>query len=152
MLEGKEADKDSYNSMKLSEKEVYVRDRGGNEWEQVMKGGYWEASGSKKKKTHKDSLGGTDGEGWEDNAKSPKTGSLEVVVRFEGEGGVKEMEPLQLTKIIRAKVGEVKYVRVQGNGNLLIECDQVEKARKLLCAGKVKVSKIKNWREETQWG
>lgn len=34
VMEGKEIGRDSYNSMELSEEEVYGSDRGGNEWEQ----------------------------------------------------------------------------------------------------------------------
>lgn len=41
----------------------------------------------------------------------PKAVLLNVVVRFMGEGGVKEVDPLKLTKIIREQVGEVKRER-----------------------------------------
>lgn len=46
---------------------------------------------------------------------------LNVVVRFKGK--LKKVDPLKLTKIIRGQVGEVKYVRVLGDGNLLIGCN-----------------------------
>lgn len=39
--------------------------------------------------------GGTDSEGWEDETKNPKTGSLHVMVRFEGEGRIKKTDPLK---------------------------------------------------------
>ena len=37
--------------------------------------------------------------------------------------GVNKLEPLKLTKIMRAQVGEIKYVRVLKDGNLLIGCN-----------------------------
>ena len=54
------------------------------------------------------------------------------------------MDPLKITKIIRAQVGEVKYAKVLGDGNLLIGCNtetQVEKAREMVSGGKMKVTK-----------
>lgn len=50
----------------------------------------------------------------EDKGISSNRGSFNVVVRFEGEGGVKKIDPLKLTKIIRAQGCEVKFVRVLG--------------------------------------
>ena len=73
-----------------------------------------------------------------------KKESLNVVVRFDGEGGVKKMDPLTITKIIRTQVGEGKYAKVLGDGNLLTGCNtetQVEKARKMVSVGKMKVTK-----------
>lgn len=52
--------------------------------------------------------------------RAPKAGLLNVVVRFEMEGGVKKVDPMKLTKIVRWQVGEVKHTRVFGDGNLLI--------------------------------
>ena len=39
-----------------------------------------------------------------------------MVVRFE-EGGVKKLDPLKLTQIIRRQVGEVRHARVLEDGN-----------------------------------
>ena len=44
-------------------------------------------------------------------------------MRFDGNEGVKKMDPLKLTKILRGQVGEVKYARVLGDGNLLIDVE-----------------------------
>lgn len=55
------------------------------------------------------------------------------------------MDPLKLTKIIREKVGEVKYARILGDGNLLVGCNnevQMEKAKKMSCVGKIKIVKV----------
>ena len=132
-MEGKEGDGDSSNR-EMSEEEEYEIDKGGSGWEQVGRGGRSRrASGIKRKKEDKDSLEGTESEGQGEEAKSGRKGSLNVVVRFEGEGGVKKMDPLKITKIIRAQVGEVKYAKVLGDGNLLIGCNtetQVDKAKR----------------------
>lgn len=138
-VEGKEVCEDSYNSMELSEEEAHGSDEGNSEWKKMGKGG--EGGSRKRKKQDKDSQGGTDNGGREEKANNPKTGSLfVVVVRFEGGGGVKKMDPLKLKKIIRAQVGEVKYARVPGDGNTE---KQVDKARKILSV-KVKVGKLES--------
>jgi len=67
-----------------------------------------------------------------------------VVVRFE-EPGVKGLDPLKLTKIIKNQVGEVKYARILNDGNLLIGCsseEQIGKALKLQVVGKTMVVKV----------
>jgi len=77
------------------------------------------------------------------------------VVRFESEGGVKKMDPLKITKIFRTQVGEVKYAKVLGDGNLLIGCNtktQVEKARKMVSVGKMKVTKTVRVGEQRTFG
>lgn len=59
-----------------------------------------------------------------------KAGLLNVVIF---EGGVKKLELLTLTNVIRTQVWEVKYGRIVGDGNLLIGCNhevQMEKAKK----------------------
>lgn len=144
-VEGKEVCEDSYNSMELSEEEAHGSDEGDSEWKKMGKGG--EGGSRKRKKQDKDSQGGTDSGEREEKANNPKTGSLfVVVVRFEGGGGVKKMDPLKhKKKIIRAQVGEVKYARVLGDGNTE---KQVDKARKILSVGKLK---SESWRAEIPW-
>lgn len=115
-----------------------------SDWEEVgrMHRDKKEASRKRKKKGCVSS-NGTESE--EDEGKEPKIRLLNVVVRFEGEGGVKKMDPLKLTKIIREKVGEVKYARILGDGNLLVGCNnevQMEKAKKMSCVGKIKIVKV----------
>lgn len=66
----------------------------------------------KDKKSFESSFEETDSEGKADNARKLKEASMNVVVRFEGADGVKRVDPLKLTKIIRTQVGEVKYARV----------------------------------------
>lgn len=96
-VEGKEVGEDSYNSMELSEEEAHGSDDGDSEWKKMGKGG--EGGSRKRKKQDKDSQGGTDSGEREEKANNPKTGSLfVVVVRFEGGGGVKKMDPLKLKK------------------------------------------------------
>ncbi|XP_041927035.1 uncharacterized protein LOC121690512 [Alosa sapidissima] len=66
------------------------------------------------------------------------------VVRFDEDGGVKSIDPINLTKIIKNQVGEVKYARILSDGNLLIGCvseEQVGRAEKLQTVGKTKVVK-----------
>ena len=68
-----------------------------------------------------------------------------VVVRFEGVSGVKAMDPLKLTKILKNQVGAVNNAKVLDDGNLLIGCiseEQVVKAMKLHEVGKAKVAKV----------
>ncbi|XP_045913420.1 uncharacterized protein LOC123975742 [Micropterus dolomieu] len=115
-----------------------------SDWEEVgrMHRDKKEASRKRKKKGCVSS-NGTESE--EDEGKEPKIRLLNVVVRFEGEGGVKKMDPLKLTKIIREKVGEVKYARILGDGNLLVGCNnevQMEKAKKMSCVGKIKIVRV----------
>ena len=67
-----------------------------------------------------------------------------AVVRFE-EPGVKSLDPLKLTKIIKNQVGEVKYARVLNDGNLLVGCnseEQIERALKMQVVGKAVVVKV----------
>lgn len=69
-----------------------------------------------------------------------------VVVRFE-EPGVKSLDPLKLTKIIKNQVGEVKYARILNDGNLLIGCnseEQVGRALKIQAVGRAVVVKVVN--------
>ncbi len=61
--------------------------------------------------------------------------------RFEGEGGIKKIDPIKLTKIIKEQIGEVKYARILGDGNLLIGCNTKSKWRRLTNVGKIKVLK-----------
>lgn len=99
----------------------------------------------KRKKNYSDSLGGTESEGREVEVNNLRSELFNVVVRFEGEGGVKKTDPLKLTNIIKAQIGEVKYARVLGDGNLLIGCSsekQMEKAKRMSSVGKVKVAKV----------
>ena len=126
--------------------------KGGSGWEQVGRGGRsGRASGIKRKKEDKDSLEGTESQGQGEEAKSGRKGSLNVVVRFEGEGGVKKMDPLKITKKKpkkRARVGEVKYAKVLGDGNVLIGCNtetQVDKAKKMVSVEKMKVTNSESW-------
>lgn len=77
--------------------------------------------GRRKSWKNKDSrAGGWGSEGSEGEEKHQKAGLLKVVVRFEGEGGVKTFDLLKLPKNIVVQVGQVKYVKVIGDGNLLI--------------------------------
>lgn len=111
-MEGKEIEGDSYNSMEMSGEDCEI-DQRRSEWEQRGRGGRSRrASGRKRKKEDKDSVEGTESEGQGDQVKNGKKEALNVVVRFEGEGGVKKMDPIKITKIIRAQVGEVKYAKV----------------------------------------
>lgn len=50
---------------------------------------------------------------------------LIVLVRFEGEGDVKKVDPFNLPTFIRGQVGKVKYGGFLRYGNLLIECNTV---------------------------
>lgn len=142
---GKKMEGDSYNSMGMSEEEEWEIGEGGSKWEQVRRGEKGrKASEKKRKKNDKESLESTESEGQGEEVNSGKKESLNVVVRFDGEGGIKKMDPLTITKIIRTQVGEVKYAKVLGDGNLLIGCNtetQVEKARKMVSIGKMKVTK-----------
>lgn len=119
---------------------------GESEWEDVVKGSrVKKLARHKRKKNDSDSLGGTESEGREVEVNDLRTEMFNVVVRFEGEGGVKKTDPLKLTKIIKAQIGEVKYAKVLGDGNLLIGCSsgkQIEKAKKMSSVGKVKVAKV----------
>lgn len=66
-----------------------------------------------------------------------------VVVRFV-EPGVRSLDPLKLTKIIKKQVGKVKYARILNDGNLLIGCsseEQIGKALKMQAVGGVTVVK-----------
>lgn len=108
-------------------------------WTDVRK----KASQRKRKKKTDSSSGGTESE--EEIGREKREGIPNVVVRFEGEDGVKKLSPLKLTKIVRDCIGEVKYVRVLGDGNLLVGCsneEQVGKAKKLSSLGNIKVSKV----------
>lgn len=108
------------------------------EWETV---GAWGSPRKSSRKRRKNNTGGSENE----DKEPEKEISLNVVVRFEGEGGVKKIEPLKLTKIIRAQVGEVKYARVLEDGNMLIGCNseaQVEKAMKMNKIDKIKIIKV----------
>ena len=67
-----------------------------------------------------------------------------VVVRFEN-GGVKGMDPMRLTNVLKSQIGAIQNARVLEDGNLLIGCvseDQVVKAGRLQCVGKAKVVKV----------
>lgn len=86
------------------------------EWEQDVR--------ARSKREDKSSQRGSDSDRREREAMNPVPGILHVVVRFEGEGVAKNMDPLKLTKIMRAQVGEIKYVRVLKDGNLLIGCKE----------------------------
>lgn len=115
-----------------------------SEWEEVgrMCRDKKEASRKRKKKGCVSS-NGTESE--EDEGKEPKIRLFNEVVRLKGEGGVKRIDPLKLTKIIKEKVGEVKYARILGDGNLLVGCNneiQVEKGKKMSCVGKIKIVKV----------
>lgn len=119
-------------------------DRREGEWEEVVRGNRI-GKVSRPKCKQRPSSGRTKSEGREGEEKEPKGGLMNVVVRFEGEEGVKKIDPLKLSKVIRRQVGEVKYARVLGDGNLLIGCSteaQMEKAKKMSNIGKIKVSKV----------
>lgn len=65
---------------------------------------------------------------------------MTVMVRFEGEGEVKKMDPLKSLEGILEK-----YDRVLGDGNLLIGCssqEQMGKAKKMIDIGNIKISKV----------
>lgn len=67
-----------------------------------------EAQGSTKVSDHerkKNNTGGSESRESEDNGPE-KVVSLNVVTRFEGEGGVKKIDLLKLTKIVRAQLGK----------------------------------------------
>lgn len=84
-------------------------------------------------------------EGSEEREKIMKEGIINVVSRFEGEGGIKKADPIKLPKIIKGQIVDVKYARILGDGNLLIGCNnevQTVKARKLANVGKIKVLKV----------
>ena len=111
----------------MSEEEFQI-DKEGGEWEQVGRGGRNKGeSGRKRKKEDKDSVEDTESEGQGDEERNRKKGDFNVVVRYEGEGGVKKMDLLKITQIIRTQVGEVKYAKVLGDGNLLIGCNTEHK-------------------------
>lgn len=112
-----------------------LRRRSGEPWEHGV------VPGRAAVKERKSNTGGSESE----DKEPEKEIWLNVVVRFEGEGGVKKIEPLKLTKIIRAQVGEVKYARVLEDGNMLIGCNseaQVEKAMKMNKIDKTKIIKV----------
>ncbi|XP_067275529.1 uncharacterized protein [Pseudorasbora parva] len=117
-----------------------------SDWEEVGRVRRDKKAVSRKRKKKGDACSnGTESEEREDERKDPKSMLFNVVVRFEGEGGVKRIDPIKLTKIIKEQVGEVKYARILGDGNLLIGCSnerQMEKAKKMSCIGKVKVVKV----------
>lgn len=95
------------------------------------------ASERKRKKRSEGSTEGTDSEGNEEGTNP----SMNVIVRFEEEG-VKKIDPLKLTRALKAQVGEIKYAKILRDGNLLVGCNtevQVERARKLVGVCKVKV-------------
>lgn len=143
---------DSCNSMGFSEEEANVADnRREDEWKEVKR----KMAKHKRIKKGKISLGETESEEREEEGEDPKARPLNAVIRFEGEGGVKKMDPLKPTKSIRAQIGEVKYAWILGDGNLLIGCNsdgQIEKARKLGSVGKVKVLKVVKVREQRTSG
>lgn len=65
-----------------------------------------------------------------------------VVVRFV-EPGVKSLDLLKLTKIIKKQVGEVKYARIINDGNLLIGCEEkIGNDLKMQAAGGVTVVRV----------
>jgi len=116
-----------------------------SDWEEVGRMHKDKKDTSRKRKKKKGSASSNGTESEEDVGKESAVRLFNVVVRFEGEGGVKKMDPLKLTKIIREKVGEVKYARILGDGNLLVGCNnevQMEKAKKMSCIGKTKVVKV----------
>eukprot|EP00064_Thunnus_orientalis_P001768 superscaffoldBa00000122_g1771 len=79
-MAGRETDGDS-NSIEFSKGD----ERRESEWEKAVRGSRaMKTKDRKRKKKEGASSGGT-----EDEGKDPKAGSLNVVVRFEGEGGVK---------------------------------------------------------------
>lgn len=131
---------DEINSMEFRDQE------GESEWEDVERGTRTKKlARHKRKKNDSDSLGGTGSEGREVEVNDLRSELFNVVVRFEGEGGVKKTDPLKLTKIIKARIGELKYARVLGDGNLLIGCSsekQMEKTKRMSSVGKVKVAKV----------
>lgn len=100
---------DSYNSIEMSEEEANAS--WGNEWNQVLRGGRAKrlADHQRKKEGGRDRL---ESEGRDRGLKNPELRALNVVVRFEEEGGAKKSNPLKLTKIRRMQVGEVKYSKV----------------------------------------
>lgn len=62
---------------------------------------------------------------------------------------------MELTRVIKHQVGEIKYVRILRDGNIMIGCNstnQVEKARKLQCVGKIKISNTARIREQRTMG
>ena len=64
---------------------------------------------------------------------------------MKGKGGVKKVNPIKLTAILKRLVREVKYARVLGDRNLLIGCKmevQVEKAKKITYVGNIKVARV----------
>lgn len=67
--------------------------------------------------------GGTDSEGWEDETKNPKTGSLHVMVRFEGEGRIKKTDPLKQKEKKHSSTRRKRYARALGDDDLLIGCN-----------------------------
>ena len=136
-MAGTEIDGGESSSM-LSEEE----ERREGDWNEVINRTRRE-SGRKRKKAQTAASGsnndGRNGERGQNN------GVINMVVRFEEEGGVKKFDPLKLTQIIQRQVGEVRYARVLGDGNLLIGCnteEEVEKVKKLASVGKVKISRV----------
>lgn len=99
----------------------------------------------KKERNGSGSSGATDSEEGEGGQKASQDKQVNMVVRFEGEGGVKKIDPLKLTKIIRGQVGEVKYAKVLADGNLLIGCNseqQVKNAKEMTRVEKVRVARV----------
>lgn len=148
-------EEDIYPNMEYSEEEVVNgSNREEKGWEKVGKGGR-KINERKRKKQEENSLEGSENESQEGMSGRKKTEMYNVVIRFEGEEGVKRMDPLKMTKIIKTQVGEIKYARVLRDGNLLIGCNSVsqcEKAQKLTSVGKVKVYKTVRVGERKTWG
>ena len=70
---------------------------------------------------------------------------LNVVVRFAGEGGVARMNPLQLTRELNKKCGDIKFAKVLKDGNLIIGCtDEIQMAlvKQFTMVGDKKVVKV----------
>ncbi len=84
-MAGKETDSES---MVCSEED----EAGIKEWENVGKGKKGKSRKRKKKETS--SIEETESEGSEEREKRMREGTMNVVVRFEAEGGIKKIDPI----------------------------------------------------------
>ncbi|XP_014891407.1 uncharacterized protein LOC106949576 isoform X3 [Poecilia latipinna] len=99
----------------------------------------------KRKKGNEESTEDTDNEGTEEGKEAPKRPNLNIIIRFDEGDGVKKIDPLKLTKALKAHIGEIKHAKILRDGNLLIGCNsegQVEKAKKLGGLCKVKIRAV----------
>lgn len=74
-----------------------------------------------------------------------RAGGFNLIVRFAEEGGVGKMNPLELTKVLSGKCGELKFAKILRDGNLIIGCAdelQMALAKQLTMIGKNRVVRV----------